>query len=313
MRHLIIALVTTLSATACGGKNPEPQPVSNEPAKAETKPAEPAAKPAEADAKPAEPAPKAAEADAAKPAEADAAKPAEADAAKPAEADAAKPAEADAKPAEANADAKPAAQADGTPTATTPTSEALMDPAKLKETAPATYKVNVKTTKGDFVIQVNRDWAPNGADRFFNLVKNGYYKDIAFFRVISGFMAQFGIHGDPKLNTVWRDASIADDPAGKQSNTRGRITFATRGPNTRTVQLFINFADNNRLDQMGFSPFGEIDDAGMKIVDSLFSGYGEGAPRGRGPDQGRLQGEGNTYLKAEFGQLDYLISAEIAP
>ena len=313
MRNLIIALVTTLSATACGGKKPEPQPVSNEPAKpAETKPTEPAAKPAEADAA-AKPAADAA----AKPAEADAAKPAEADAAaKPAEADAAaKPAEADAaKPAEADAAAKPAeAQADATPTANTPSSEALMDPAKLKETAPATYKVNVKTTKGDFVIQVNRDWAPNGADRFYNLVKNGYYKNIAFFRVIEGFMAQFGIHGDPKLNTVWRDASIPDDPAGKQSNTRGRITFATRGPNTRTVQLFINFADNNRLDQMGFSPFGEIDAEGMKVVDSLFNGYGEGAPRGRGPDQGRLQSEGNTYLKAEFGQLDYLISADIAP
>ena len=186
-----------------------------------------------------------------------------------------------------------------------------MDPKKLTETAPATYKVNFKTTKGDFVVQVTRDWAPNGADRFYNLVKNGYYKDIAFFRVVQGFMAQFGIHGDPKLNTIWRDASIPDD-AVKSSNTRGRITFATRGPNTRTVQLFINFADNNRLDGMGFSPFGEVV-SGMEIVDALHNGYGEGAPRGRGPDQGRLQSEGNAYLKADFGQLDYLVSADIVP
>jgi len=206
----------------------------------------------------------------------------------------------------------PAPKPAAAPTPTTPANtEALMDPAKLKETAPATYKVNFHTTKGDFVVQVTRDWAPNGADRFFNLVKNGYYKDIAFFRVVKGFMAQFGIHGDPKLNNVWRDASIKDDPV-KSSNTRGRVTFATRGPDTRTVQLFINFGDNARLDGMGFSPFGEVV-SGMEIVDSLYNGYGEGAPRGRGPDQGRLQGEGNTYLKADFGQLDYLVSADILP
>jgi len=186
-----------------------------------------------------------------------------------------------------------------------------MDPAKLTETAPASYKVNCKTTKGDFVVQVTRDWAPNGADRFFNLVKNGYYKDIPFFRVVEGFMAQFGIHGDPKLNDVWRNASIKDD-APKQSNTPGRITFATRGPDTRTVQLFINFGNNGRLDGMGFSPFGEVV-SGMDIVNKLYNGYGEGAPRGKGPDQGRLQSEGNTYLRAEFGQMDYLVSADILP
>ena len=205
------------------------------------------------------------------------------------------------KPATPNPEPAPA-PADG---------DKLMDPAKLNETAPATYKVNFKTSKGDVVIQVNRDWAPNGADRFYNLVKNGYYKDIAFFRVVAGFMAQFGIHGDPKLNNVWRDASVPDDTV-KQPNTRGRITFATRGPNTRTVQLFINLVDNSRLDGMGFSPFGEVV-SGMEIVDALHSGYGEGAPRGRGPDQGRIQTEGNLYLRANFPELDYLISAEILP
>jgi len=214
------------------------------------------------------------------------------------------------KPVNPTPDPKPATP-NPEPTPAPAPGDALMDPNKLKDTAPETYKVNFKTTKGDVVIQVNREWAPNGADRFYNLVKNGYYSDIAIFRVVSGFMAQFGIHGDPKLNTVWRDASIPDD-AGKQSNTRGRITFATRGPNTRTAQLFINYVDNSRLDGMGFSPFGEVV-TGMDIVDALYSGYGEGAPRGRGPDQGRMQAEGNVYLKKDFPQLDYIISAEILP
>lgn len=222
------------------------------------------------------------------------------------------------KPATPNPEPKPATPAEPKPATPNPEpaptpadGDKLMDPTKLNETAPATYKVNFKTSKGDVVIQVNREWAPNGADRFFNLVKNGYYKDIAFFRVVSGFMAQFGIHGDPKLNNVWRDASIPDDQV-KQNNTRGRVTFATRGPNTRTVQLFINYADNSRLDGMGFSPFGEVVQ-GMEIIDALYSGYGEGAPRGRGPDQGRIQSEGNLYLRKDFPELDYLISAEILP
>lgn len=252
------------------------------------------------DKKPVEPTP-ATPAPATSPAENPAEKPAELPVEKPAEQPAPKPAEVPATPP-----VDPAAAPAPAPAAIP---EALLDPAKLTETAPATYKVNFKTTKGDFVVQVTREWAPNGADRFFNLVKAGYYKDIAFFRVVQGFMAQFGIHGSPKLNEVWRNASIQDDPP-KASNTRGKITFATRGPNTRTVQLFINFGDNARLDGMGFSPFGEVV-SGMEIVDALYNGYGEGAPRGQGPDQGRLQNEGNTYLKAEFGKMDYLVSADI--
>jgi peptidyl-prolyl cis-trans isomerase A (cyclophilin A) len=291
MRKITIALVSTLAFAACG-KKADPIPA-QPPKPAEVKKEEPA-KPAEPAAKPAEPA-------------ADAAQPA-ADAAQPAAADA-QPAAADAQPAAA-ADAQPAAAADAQPAAA-PSADALLDPAKLTETAPATFKVNFKTTKGDFVVQVTRDWAPNGADRFFNLVKNGYYKDLAFFRVVAGFMVQFGIHGDPKLNTIWREARIQDD-AVKQSNTRGRITFATAGPNTRTTQLFINFGNNANLDQMGFSPFGEVV-SGMEIVDAIYSGYGEGAPRGQGPDQGRIQAEGNAYLKASFPQMDYLVSVEIAP
>lgn len=193
-----------------------------------------------------------------------------------------------------------------------PNLDALKDPSKLTEEAPATFKAKFTTTKGDVVVEVHRDWAPKGADRFYNLVKNGYYTDIAFFRVIQSprkFMAQFGIHGDPVIGAAWREARIQDDPQ-KESNTRGRITFATAGPNTRTSQLFINYGDNSNLDSMGFAPFGEVV-SGMDVVDSLYSGYGEGAPRGRGPDQGRLQAEGNTYLKAEFPELDYLKSASI--
>jgi len=187
---------------------------------------------------------------------------------------------------------------------------ALKNPGKATLTAPATYKAKFTTTKGEFVVQVTREWAPLGADRFYNLVKIGYLKDLAFFRVISGFMVQFGIHGDPTVSAAWRPARIADDPV-KQSNLRGYITFATAGPNTRTTQMFINFSDNANLDRMGFAPFGKVEGEGMKVVDSIYSGYGEGAPSGQGPYQGRLQGEGNTYLKAEFPKLDWLQSVEI--
>ncbi|MGZ3411110.1 MAG: peptidylprolyl isomerase [Xanthobacteraceae bacterium] len=185
----------------------------------------------------------------------------------------------------------------------------LANPAALTEKAPATYKVRLDTSKGAVVIQVNRDWAPNGADRFYNLVKNGFYDNVRFFRVISGFMVQFGINGDPKVQSVWRTAAIKDDPV-TQSNKRGYITFATAGPNTRTSQVFINFGDNAALDGQGFAPFGQIV-TGMNIVDQLYSGYGEGAPRGRGPDQGRMQQEGNAYLQRDFGNLDFIKKATI--
>jgi peptidyl-prolyl cis-trans isomerase A (cyclophilin A) len=185
----------------------------------------------------------------------------------------------------------------------------LANPAALNERAPATYKVKFDTSKGPFVIQVTRDWAPNGADRFYNLVKNGFYDNARFFRVVPGFMVQFGINGDPKVSSVWRTAGIKDDPV-TQSNKRGYVTFATAGPDTRTTQVFINFADNAGLDRQGFSPFGQIV-SGMNVVDSLHSGYGEGAPRGRGPDQGRVQSEGNTYLMRDFANLDYIKKATI--
>src|SRR6202158_5713583 len=180
-------------------------------------------------------------------------------------------------------------------------SQALMNPAALKEQAPPVYRVDFDTSKGPFVIEVHRDWAPNGADRFHNLVKNGFYDNARFFRVIEGFMAQFGVNGDPKISAVWRDARIKDDPA-RISNKRSFVTFATAGPNTRTTQVFISYGDNSNLDSQGFTPFGQVI-SGMKVLDSLYSGYGEGAPRGLGPDQSKLQAEGNAYLASKFGNL----------
>ncbi|MGH2570813.1 MAG: peptidylprolyl isomerase [bacterium] len=187
----------------------------------------------------------------------------------------------------------------------------LMKPAELKETAPATFKVKFTTSKGDFVVQVTREWSPNGADRFYNLVKHGFYDDVRFFRVLSGFMAQFGIHGDPAIQKNWREANIVDDKVVK-SNTRGMITYAKTGaPNSRSTQLFINFGDNARsLDPQGFSPFGEVV-SGMDVVDKLHAGYGEGAPNGKGPNQMEMQTQGNAYLAKSFPNLDYIKTARI--
>lgn len=192
-----------------------------------------------------------------------------------------------------------------------PASPGFADPAKLTAQAPETFKAQFDTTKGKFTIEVTRSLSPNGADRFYNLVHSGYFTDIALFRVIPGFMCQFGIHGDPAVSAKWREANLTDDPV-KGSNTRGTISFATAGPNTRTTQMFINFGDNARLDGMGFSPFGKVTE-GMDVVDKINSEYGEGAPRGRGPDQGRVQMEGNAYLKKDFPNLDYIKSATIVP
>jgi peptidyl-prolyl cis-trans isomerase A (cyclophilin A) len=187
----------------------------------------------------------------------------------------------------------------------------LSNPASLNEKAPATYKVKFDTSKGSFVVEVHRDWAPNGADRFYNLVKNGFYNDARFFRVISGFIVQFGINGNPQISKVWRDANIKDDPV-KASNKRGMITFATAGPDTRTTQVFVNFGDNAGLDDQGFAPFGQVI-SGMEVVDALYAEYGEGAPQGGGPDQGLVQSQGNAYLKKDFPKLDYIKTATIVP
>lgn len=190
--------------------------------------------------------------------------------------------------------------------------KAFMNPAALKAQAPATYKVKFDTSAGEFVVQVTREWAPNGADRFYNLVRSGFYDDTRFFRAIAGFMVQWGIHGDPAVSAAWRNARIAVDPV-KQSNKRGFITYAMgASPDTRTTQVFINFRNNTNLDAMGFAPFGEVV-SGMEVVDKINTMYGEGAPRGKGPEQGRIQSEGNAYLMKNFAKLDYIRKATIEP
>lgn len=187
----------------------------------------------------------------------------------------------------------------------------LLNPAQLNEKAPDTYQVKFDTTKGEFTIEVTRSWAPIGADHFYNLVKNGYYNNCRFFRVISRFMVQFGINGNPKINAALSEARIKDDPV-KESNKRGYVTYAkTQFPNSRSTQLFINFANNSPLDKDGFAPIGKVIGDGMKVVDSLYAEYGEGAPSGNGPDQGRIQAQGNAYLEKSFPKLDYIKTATI--
>jgi peptidyl-prolyl cis-trans isomerase A (cyclophilin A) len=186
------------------------------------------------------------------------------------------------------------------------TSAKLTNPAQLTETAPDKYQVNFETTKGEIIVDVTRAWAPNGADRFYNLVKNGFYDNCRFFRVVKNFMVQFGINGDPKINRVMMNANIPDDKP-KQSNTRGFITFAMSSqPNSRTTQVFISFRDNSFLDAQGFAPFGKVS-KGMDIVDAINNEYGEN------PDQTQVQMQGNAYLQKAFPNLDYVKSATIVP
>ena len=186
------------------------------------------------------------------------------------------------------------------------------DTGALSKAAPDSFKVAVETSKGNFTILAHRDWSPRGVDRFYHLVELGYFDDVRFFRVLQGFMAQFGLSGDPRVNAAWEPLSIPDDSV-KQSNKRGTVTFAKMDqPNTRSTQLFINYADNANLDARGFSPIGEVID-GMAVVDSLYSGYGEGAPYGNGPDQGRIASQGNAYLTQNFPKLDFIRKARIVP
>src|SRR6266566_4944365 len=175
--------------------------------------------------------------------------------------------------------------------------------------APDSFRVRFRTTKGDVVIAVHRAWAPRGADRFYNLVRSGFYDGVRFFRVIPGFMAQFGIHGDTTVTALWREQRIPDDLV-RRTNVRGMVTFATAGPGTRTTQVFINYRNNDRLDAMGFAPFAQVV-VGIDVVDKLYGGYGEASPQGRGPDQYRLNVEGEKYLARQFPQLDKIKKATV--
>jgi peptidyl-prolyl cis-trans isomerase A (cyclophilin A) len=184
----------------------------------------------------------------------------------------------------------------------------LKNPAALNEQAPATYRARFETSQGVFVIEAHRDWAPNAADRFYNLVKNGFYDNARFFRVLSGFMAQFGLNGDPDIQRAWTYAGLPDEPT-KQSNTRGFVSFARESsPNSRYTMVFINYKDNSYLDGEGFPPFGQVV-TGMDIVEKLYSGYG----RTNVPDQRRITSEGNAYLAAEYPKLDVIKRASITP
>lgn len=184
---------------------------------------------------------------------------------------------------------------------TGPPPNPLLQPRSFQETAPETFRVRFETSKGDIVIEVNRAWAPLGADRFYNLVKAGYFDGIRFHRVMDGFMAEFGIHGDPWVNAAWRQAIMVDDPV-VESNTRGRVTFSKSTPHSRTVQVFINTDDNPNLDAQGFSPFGEVVD-GMDVVDALHR-VGDGPPRGDGVYQAMAIARGDEYFDEEFPDLD---------
>ena len=182
----------------------------------------------------------------------------------------------------------------------------LMNPKSLNAKAPDTFDVKFTTTKGVIVIRVTRGWAPRGADRFYNLVRGGFFTNCAFFRVIPGFMAQFGLNANPAVSKAWEDARIIDDPV-IESNKRGRITYAAQSaPNTRTTQLFINFGDNAGLDTQRFAPFGEVVD-GMSVVDQINAQYKEQ------PDQGSITAQGNAYLDRNFPKLDKILSATIVP
>jgi peptidyl-prolyl cis-trans isomerase A (cyclophilin A) len=206
------------------------------------------------------------------------------------------------------APAKKAAPAAKAPTAGAFES-ALLQPATLRAKAPAEYEVKFVTTAGEFTIKVTRAWAPNGADRFYNLARHHFYDGAAFFRVLPGFMAQFGLSAYPQVSKAWEQANIKDDPV-VQSNHKGFITFAMAGPNTRTTQVFINTANNERLDRDGFAAFGMVTD-GMEVVDKLYNGYGEGAPDGHGPDQNMIGNRGHVYLEKSFPKLDVIKTATL--
>jgi peptidyl-prolyl cis-trans isomerase A (cyclophilin A) len=222
-----------------------------------------------------------------------------------------------AQPVQPKAPVQPAAKATPAQGTTTkkaavtvrPYDRALLHPALLKDKAPDQYQVKFTTTRGDFIVTVNRSWAPLGADRFYTLVKHHFYDSASFFRVLPGFVVQFGISAYPPVSAAWKSADIKDDPV-TQSNLRGNLVFATAGPNTRTTQVFVNLTDNKRLDSMGFAAFGQVTE-GMNVVETMYEGYGEGAPDGKGPDQGQIEKQGKPYLDKGWPKLDYIKTATL--
>lgn len=197
----------------------------------------------------------------------------------------------------------------GEPAEQGPPPDPLLRPAQFTETAPATFLANFETSVGDFVVEVHRDWAPLGADRFYNLAKGGYYDDSRVHRVVDGFMAQFGIAADPYVSQAWKNEFIVDDPV-VETNSRGRVTFAKGGLHSRTTEVFISYQDNGGLDNDAFAPFGEVIE-GMEAVDAFYASYGDGPPRGEGPYAAMAQARGNEYLDADFPELTRIIKVTI--
>ena len=182
-------------------------------------------------------------------------------------------------------------------------------PPPKPEKPPEVYQVKLETTKGDIIIEVHREWAPRGADHFFELVQSKFYDNSRFFRVVRRYIAQFGINPDPKIQSLWAQMRIPDDPV-KQSNKKGFVTFAKLGPSSRTTQVFINLRDNETLDKDGFAPFGKVIE-GMDVVERLWSSYGEVAPRGTGPDPTQIELQGDAYLEQKFPRLDKIVRATV--
>jgi peptidyl-prolyl cis-trans isomerase A (cyclophilin A) len=173
-----------------------------------------------------------------------------------------------------------------------------------KITVPEVYRVQFETSQGDFTVEVNRAWAPHAADRFHELVRMGYYNEARFFRVLSGFIAQFGVHRDFDIHAKWRNLTIPDDPP-KEKNLRGTLAFAKSGPSTRATEVFINLADNRLLDDEYFVPFAKIV-KGLEVIDKFYAGYGEMRPQGKYIDPARVEEETNEYLVQRFTKLDYI-------
>ena len=185
----------------------------------------------------------------------------------------------------------------------------LFRPAAFTETAPPVFRVRFETSEGAFVVDVYRSWAPLGADRFYNLVVGGFFDDSRVYRVVDGFVAQFGLHGDPYVNQAWKTEYLVDDPVTRE-NIRGRVTFAKGGRHTRTTEVFVNLRDNPQLDGEGFAPIGEVVE-GMDVVDRFHAAYGDGPPRGEGPYQAMAEARGNGYLDEEFLDLTQIVRASL--
>jgi len=189
---------------------------------------------------------------------------------------------------------------------------ALMGCAKRPEkvVVPEVFRVKFETTAGDFIVEADRGWAPRGANRFHELVRMGYFTEGRFFRVVAGFIAQFGVHRDYDIHAKWREYFILDDP-GKEHNVRATLAFAQSGPNTRATEIFINLGDNSKLlDEQGFVPFAKVVD-GMDVVDKIYSGYGEMRPEGKEIDAGRVENSTNAYLVPRFPKMDFIKRARV--